>query len=274
MIWNRTKKLVAAGAAVAAVVAGGGALAAAASPTSTTVKPYVTACYSTTTGALRVVGHHTLCSKGEKRVSWRKVGPHGARGQQGARGLRGRAGTDGTNGTNGTNGNTVLNGTGAPSDSLGANGDFYLDTSAETMYGPKANGSWPGSGTSLVGTAGTGTLFQTTDISGITQPDFWTSSVNTTVDDGQYQAFMACGYADASWLELEGGDFGGNLVVVGSSVPVTSADDGQIRIDLPSGTSEVSAQFVDSDTNVAMTITASASFDDVAQTCTTTISVQ
>jgi hypothetical protein len=36
------------------------------------------------------------------------------------------------------------------------NGDFYLDTSAWVLYGPKASGAWPGSGTSLVGPAGPG----------------------------------------------------------------------------------------------------------------------
>jgi hypothetical protein len=34
------------------------------------------------------------------------------------------------------------------------NGDFYLDTTAWVLYGPKASGAWPGSGTSLVGPAG------------------------------------------------------------------------------------------------------------------------
>ena len=39
--------------------------------------------------------------------------------------------------------NTVLNGTGAPAASLGANGDFYIDKKSFNMYGPKANGHWP-----------------------------------------------------------------------------------------------------------------------------------
>jgi hypothetical protein len=36
------------------------------------------------------------------------------------------------------------------------NGDFYLDRTAWVLYGPKASGAWPGSGTSLVGPAGPG----------------------------------------------------------------------------------------------------------------------
>jgi hypothetical protein len=59
----------------------------------------------------------------------------------------------GTPGAAGANGNTVLYGTGAPSAAVGNNGDFYIDTSANKIYGPKASGAWP-SGTSLVGPTG------------------------------------------------------------------------------------------------------------------------
>ncbi len=63
-------------------------------------------------------------------------------------------GPPGTNGTNGTNGNTVLNGTGPPSSTVGNNGDFYVDTAADVLYGPKSGGAWPMPGTSLIGPAG------------------------------------------------------------------------------------------------------------------------
>jgi hypothetical protein len=59
-------------------------------------------------------------------------------------------------GTNGSNGNTVLNGAGAPSNSIGADGDFYLNTSNYVLFGPKAAGTWPTTGVSLVGPAGSG----------------------------------------------------------------------------------------------------------------------
>jgi hypothetical protein len=36
---------------------------------------------------------------------------------------------------------------------IGANGDFYINTTTNTLYGPKAGGNWP-TGTSLVGPAG------------------------------------------------------------------------------------------------------------------------
>ena len=39
--------------------------------------------------------------------------------------------------------NTILNGKGTPSNSLGINGDFYIDTRSLLISGPKANGKWP-----------------------------------------------------------------------------------------------------------------------------------
>ena len=38
--------------------------------------------------------------------------------------------------------NTILNGSGAPSKSLGINGDFYIDTKNLNLYGPKTKGVW------------------------------------------------------------------------------------------------------------------------------------
>lgn len=49
--------------------------------------------------------------------------------------------------------NTILNGVGAPSAGLGDDGDFYIDTAANEIYGPKTAGAW-GSGTSLIGPTG------------------------------------------------------------------------------------------------------------------------
>lgn len=63
-------------------------------------------------------------------------------------------GPAGTAGTNGTNGNSFRSGTGTPSNALGINGDFYLDTATNIVYGPKASGTWPGTGVSIVGPTG------------------------------------------------------------------------------------------------------------------------
>lgn len=56
----------------------------------------------------------------------------------------------------GADGKTILNGTAAPDNSLGSDGDFYIRTSGgvpTTIYGPKASGVWP-SGVSVVGPQG------------------------------------------------------------------------------------------------------------------------
>jgi hypothetical protein len=83
----------------------------------------------------------TSCKKGDQGA----VGPNGA---------PGTAGTNGANGANGTNGNTILSGEGAPTTDLGVAGDFYLDTKATALYGPKTTAGW-GSPVSLVGAQGT-----------------------------------------------------------------------------------------------------------------------
>ena len=48
----------------------------------------------------------------------------------------------------GANGSTILSGSSVPANTLGANGDFYIDGVNSTLYGPKSGGVWP-SGTSL-----------------------------------------------------------------------------------------------------------------------------
>jgi|HubBroStandDraft_2_1064218.scaffolds.fasta_scaffold39645_1 hypothetical protein len=102
----------------------------------------ITACYSRATGAVRIIDAQAgvRCAKGEAKLTWSQAGPRGLPG------------------FNGANGRTVLNGSGAPADFLGADGDFYLDTTSYVLYGPKVDGSWPVTGRSLIGPAGaTGT---------------------------------------------------------------------------------------------------------------------
>jgi microcystin-dependent protein len=72
------------------------------------------------------------------------TGPAGGTGPQGAAGPQGPAGIDGK---------TWHSGSGAPLIGLGANGDFYVDTTAHAYYGPKTGGVW-GSAVSLVGPTG------------------------------------------------------------------------------------------------------------------------
>lgn len=80
-------------------------------------------------------------------------GPAGPKGDKGDTGDVGPMGPAGANGTNGADGKTVLNGSGAPSAGLGVDGDFYIDTTASAIYGPKTSGAW-GSATSLIGPQG------------------------------------------------------------------------------------------------------------------------
>ena len=83
-----------------------------------------------------------------------QAGPAGAAGAPGAPGAPGAAGSMGAQGLPGPSGGTsVLNGVGVPAASTGKDGDFYVDTSTNTMYGPKTSGAW-GSGIGLVGPQG------------------------------------------------------------------------------------------------------------------------
>ena len=84
------------------------------------------------------------------------IGPTGATGPiglTGAQGPIGSAGPTGQTGAAGTNGKTILSGVVAPTDGVGTNGDFYIDTLTNLLYGPKANDTWP-AGVSLVGAMG------------------------------------------------------------------------------------------------------------------------
>ena len=57
---------------------------------------------------------------------------------------------------NGADGRTILNGIVAPGSTVGVEGDFYIDTATNLIYGPKdATGTPWGTGVSIVGTTGT-----------------------------------------------------------------------------------------------------------------------
>ena len=50
-------------------------------------------------------------------------------------------------------------GSGAPSSGLGSNGDMYIDTATENVYGPKAGGSWGSAVTNIKGATGAGAVW-------------------------------------------------------------------------------------------------------------------
>ena len=90
-------------------------------------------------------------------------------------GPTGDAGADGMNGMDGADGRTILNGTGSPDDdTLGDEGDFYIDTMNNEIYGPKGETAWPDDGTSLVGPQGP---------QGLPGADGTGTSVTVTIDD-------------------------------------------------------------------------------------------
>lgn len=83
------------------------------------------------------------------------AGETGPPGPQGIPGLPGPQGNVGPPGAAGSDGRTLHHGSSAPADATGADGDFYLDTAANALWGPRASGTWAGSGpVSLVGPQG------------------------------------------------------------------------------------------------------------------------
>lgn len=74
-------------------------------------------------------------------------GPQGDAGPQGA---QGPAGNDGADGADGADGRSLLYSAGNPTSGLGNNGDFHINTATYVMRGPKAAGSWPTDGVSLL----------------------------------------------------------------------------------------------------------------------------
>ena len=68
-------------------------------------------------------------------------------------------------GADGLSGNTVLSGTSDPSMSTGVDGDFYINTADNKIFGPKASGTWP-TGVSLLGISSIGTISSTSTANG------------------------------------------------------------------------------------------------------------
>lgn len=66
----------------------------------------------------------------------------------------GSLGPTGPTGPAGAPGASLIGGALAPNNSIGADGDFYINTATGTLIGPKASGTWPLTGTSLVGPSG------------------------------------------------------------------------------------------------------------------------
>src|SRR2546430_8938731 len=62
------------------------------------VSGLISACYSSTSGALRVIDSAAKCSAAERALSWNQTGPAGAQGPQGLKGDAGAVGAQGPKG--------------------------------------------------------------------------------------------------------------------------------------------------------------------------------
>ena len=72
---------------------------------------------------------------------------------QGPPGQDGADGADGQDGIDGIDGNTILNGVVDPT-TEGKDGDFYINTATDSIFGPKVAGTWPTPGTPMRGQDG------------------------------------------------------------------------------------------------------------------------
>lgn len=80
-------------------------------------------------------------------------GDTGDTGDTGAQGPQGDPGPTGDTGAEGEDGTAVLNGTVDPEAGDGMEGDFWINTSTDQIFGPKVGANW-GSGISLIGPPG------------------------------------------------------------------------------------------------------------------------
>jgi integrin beta 8 len=113
----------------------------------------------------------------------------------------------GPTGLAGTNGYSILNGSGVPANGTGSNGDFYIDTASNALYGPKAGGVW-GSGTSLIGPTGSSGTNGSTILSGSGVPS------NGTGANGDFYINTA---VSTIYGPKAGGVWGSSVSLIGST---------------------------------------------------------
>jgi len=87
------------------------------------VSGLISACYSSTSGALRVIDSAAKCSAAERALSWNQTGPAGAQGAQGLKGDTGAAGAQGLKGDTGAAGAQGLKGDTGAAGAQGLKGD-------------------------------------------------------------------------------------------------------------------------------------------------------
>ncbi len=95
---------------------------------------------------LVVGGSYAAYEEGYERGLISDTPPRGPKGDDGDTGPAGSTGSSGSNGSNGTNGTSVHTGNGSPSNTLGNDGDVYIDADNGDVY-EKIAGSWSLQGT-------------------------------------------------------------------------------------------------------------------------------
>lgn len=126
-------------------------------------------------------------------------GPAGPKGEAGAPGAAGPVGPVGPAGAKGADGVTIRSGDAAPAASVGNDGDFFFDKTAKVLYGPKADGAWPATGTTLTGPAGkAGSSF----LAGKAAPTAETGKVGDFYFSTDLTTFYGPKAEDGSWETL------------------------------------------------------------------------
>lgn len=159
------------------------------------------------------------CRETERVVRWNKRGPRGLAGLAGTDGQDGSAGEHGAPGAPGA---TILTGSGLPTDGVGADGDYYVDTQTAQLYGPKKSGTWPTTGTSLRGSTGPA------GPTGAAGPKGITGSAGPTGSTGPTGVAGPTGPAGVDGVDgVDGADGAdGSTILSGTSAP--TAGDGSL----------------------------------------------
>jgi hypothetical protein len=130
------------------------------------------------------------CAKGDKKLSWSKVGPQGKQGPQGFQGIQGAAGVQGPRGNTGPAGPVTL--THLVSSMLSCGGG--ADCAGVSPTCP--SGTFPISGEAIDYAFGEYVVTSQEDSS--THTDWFVSLVNTTGSSANYQVGVICSSASSA----------------------------------------------------------------------------
>ncbi len=161
-------------------------------------------------------------------------GINGATGPQGPQGVAGPTGVQGSTGSAGQiliAGNAALSGGIDPTAGVGANGDFYVNTTANMIFGPKAGGAWPSGSVSIVGAAGSQGTQGANGLQGSTGPAGPQGLVGATGASGLQGLAGSAGATGATGLQGVTG-LNGRTILNGVIAPIASQGvDGDFYLD-------------------------------------------